>query len=176
MPLHKVQQLRPSTRIIVIGCGDPVLIPQYLEQTGCPYEVFADPSRTLYRKLGLAITTAPPPEMPRYVKKYSLSFMKNIGRSLKLTAKTGKLSGGPIVQVGGELVWIDGELQHMHRMKNAGDHMDTTDLVKLLRRQERELLMREGSVRTRDDGNSSKRNSFTRALSRLSSVGSIGSS
>lgn len=171
MPLNKLEKLRPATKLIIIGCGDPILIPQYIEQTGCPYEIYADPSRSLYNKLGLAITTAPPPEMPRYVKKYSLSFMANLMRSFELVFKTGKVSGGPIVQVGGELIWIDGELQHMHRMKNAGDHMEVSDLIKLMRRQERELNRREGSVMTKDEGGGeSKRNSFQRVVSRLSAI------
>ncbi|KAF2153890.1 hypothetical protein K461DRAFT_292591 [Myriangium duriaei CBS 260.36] len=173
MPPSKLEKLRPATTVTIIGCGDPILIPQYIEQTGCPYEIYADPSRSLYRKLGFALTTAPPPEPPRYVKKYSLSFMSNLMRSFALVGKSGKLSGGPVVQVGGDLIWIDGELQHLHRMKNAGDHMEVSDLIKLLRRQERELNRREGSTMTKEDGTASKRNSFQRALSRLSSVMSM---
>lgn len=103
--------------------------------------------------------------MPEYVNKYSLSFWTNILRSLKLTAKTGKVSGGPVVQVGGELIWIEGELQHCHRMKNAGDHMEVPELLRLLNRQAAQFNRKEGSVTTRG----SRRNSFVRALKRLSS-------
>lgn len=180
MPLHKVNKLKPTTKVSIIGCGDPILIPQYLQQTGCPYEIYADPSRSLYNRLGMAANTSPPPEMPQYVKKYSLSFMANLARSLVLTSKTGKLSGGPILQVGGELIWIDGELQHMHKMRNAGDHMEVSELIKLMRRQERELNKREGSVHTanltkeKEDGKESTRNSFQNALRRISSRFSLG--
>lgn len=176
MPLSKFTKLKPSTKLTIIGCGDPILIPQYIQQTGCPYEIYADPSRTLYKRLGMAAVTTPPPEMPQYVKKYSLSFMANLMRSFALTGKTGKISGGPIMQVGGELIWIDGELQHMHRMKNAGDHMEVSDLIKLMRRQEREINRRDGSVKTGRDpsANESKRSSFHRALSRISSLISLG--
>ena len=44
------------TSIIIIGCGSPNLIPHYKAQTGCPFPIFADPSRKLYKVLGMSWT------------------------------------------------------------------------------------------------------------------------
>ncbi|KAF4554867.1 Hypothetical protein D9617_3g019360 [Elsinoe fawcettii] len=176
LPPERLAKLNPSTKLVVVGCGDPVLIPKWLEQTDCPYEVYADPSRQLYTKLGFAINTDANPVPPQYVQKYAESFMKNLWRSLGLAAKTAKVSGGVITQNGGEMIWIDGQLRFIHRMKNSTDHTETFELLRLLKRQGQEMGRRTPSIRSVvDDGTASKRSSWAKFIGkRLSMISDRG--
>lgn len=39
--------------LVIIGCGDPVLIKDYAANTGAKYPIYADPSQSLYKLFGL---------------------------------------------------------------------------------------------------------------------------
>jgi hypothetical protein len=59
------------TSIIVIGCGHPNLIPFYKAVTGCPFPIFAEPSRLLFKKLGMVLSLNIGSSRPEYMKDIS---------------------------------------------------------------------------------------------------------
>jgi len=59
------------TSIIVIGCGHPNLIPFYKAVTGCPFPIFAEPSRALFKRLGMVISGNIGGTRPDYMKDIS---------------------------------------------------------------------------------------------------------
>jgi hypothetical protein len=134
MPPEKLAQMDPPTTITIIGCGDPILIQNYMKMTNCPFDVYADPSRSTYAALGFSVNENAAPEVPEYVKKYSTtSILKAIWISLGLAAKTKSVSAGKKSQNGGELIWFDGQLQYIHRMKHTNDHLEMDQLDYLLK-------------------------------------------
>lgn len=133
MPPEKLAQMDPPTTLTIIGCGDPILIQNYMKMTDCPFDVYADPSRLTYTTLGLSVNETAAPEVPQYVKKYSTtSIIKAILISLGLAAKTKSISAGKKSQNGGELIWVDGKIQYIHRMKHTNDHLEVDQLDFLL--------------------------------------------
>jgi len=133
LPPEKLEQMDPPTKITIIGCGDPILIQNYMKMTDCPFDVYADPSRSTYATLGLSVNEVAAPEVPEYVKKYSTtSIFKAILISLGLAAKTKSISAGKKSQNGGELIWVDGKIQYIHRMKHTNDHLEVDQLEYVL--------------------------------------------
>ncbi|KAG8626264.1 hypothetical protein KVT40_005209 [Elsinoe batatas] len=172
LPPERLAKMDPPTKLVVIGCGDPVLIPKWTEQTECPYEVYADPSRQLYLKLGFAINTEANAVVPQYVQKHAQTPFQNILRCFGLVAATAKVNAGVVSQNGGEMIWIDGQLRFIHRMKNSTDHTETFELVRLLKRQGQEMGRRTPSIRStaNDEGTSSKRSSWARYIGKRLSL------
>lgn len=127
----------PPTTVTIIGCGDPILIQNYMKMTNCPYDIYADPSRSTYTALGFAVNEVANPEVPQYVKRYSTtSVFKAILISLGLAVRTRNIAAGKTSQNGGEMIWVDGKLRFIHRMKNTNDHLEVDQLDYLLRNQE----------------------------------------
>lgn len=87
-----------STFIAVVGCGDPGLIEMYASATGCPFPIYADPTRKLYSELGM-IKTLALGARPAYMKKSLLkSSIESIVQGLKkigtgLVTKAGEGGG-----------------------------------------------------------------------------------
>jgi hypothetical protein len=87
MPPEKLAQMDPPTTITIVGCGDPILIQNYMKMTDCPFDVYADPSRLAYSTLGLSVNEIAAPEVPQYVKKYSTtSIFKAILKRVRMAA------------------------------------------------------------------------------------------
>lgn len=128
------------TSIIVIGCGKPDLIPQYKKFTGCPFPIFADPSRQLFKKLGMTISVNIGTERPEYMKQISPAAwatgqFKTINRSLKDPEgirKRDVLRGGNPMQIGGEFLFEEGEVVWCHRMRNYRNHAEVAVIRKVL--------------------------------------------
>ncbi|KAF3760553.1 hypothetical protein M406DRAFT_16684, partial [Cryphonectria parasitica EP155] len=99
-----------STFIAVIGCGDPALIDMYASETGCPYPIYADPTRKLYQELGM-IKTLALGQRPAYMSKSLLkSSLDSIVQGVK-QIKTGlAIRGGDQRQIGGEFLFEPVEL------------------------------------------------------------------
>lgn len=94
-----------STFIAVVGCGDPALIPMYAESTGCPFPIYADPTRRLYQELGMVRTLALG-ERPAYMKKSLLkSSIESIVQGLKQIPKGLATKAGDQRQIGGEFLF-----------------------------------------------------------------------
>ncbi|KAH9845006.1 Thioredoxin-like protein AAED1, partial [Teratosphaeria destructans] len=128
------------TSIIVIGCGQPDLIPQYKKFTGCPFPIYADPTRQLFKKLGMIVTLNIGGERPDYMKDIGVSNwaagqFKTIKKSLKDEdgiRKRDILRGGHPLQIGGEFLFDEGEVVWCHRMGNMRNHTEVRQLRKLL--------------------------------------------
>lgn len=135
LPPERLAQLTPPTSIKIIGCGDPVLIQNYIKMTDCPYEIYADPTRSLYKTLGFSVNLIANERVPTYVSRWSPpSLFKNIMISLGLAARSMTTNAGKTSQNGGELVWVDGVLEYTHRMKNTNDHLEIEQLMELMKR------------------------------------------
>jgi hypothetical protein len=128
------------TSIIVIGCGQPDLIPHYKKFTSCPFPIFADPSRQLFKKLGMVLSANIGRERPEYMKDISAAAwlagqVKTIRQSLREEdgiRKRDIIRGGNPMQIGGEFLFEDGEVVWCHRMRNYRNHAEVAQLRKLL--------------------------------------------
>ena len=129
------------TSIIVIGCGQPHLIPQYKKFSGnCPFPIFADPSRTLFKKLGMKLSFSLGKQRPEYMKDISiLDWINGQGTTVRNSLKDPNgirkrdiIRGGHPMQVGGEFLFEDGHVLWCHRMTNYRNHAEVSLVRKLL--------------------------------------------
>jgi len=141
IPMSDYFAIPVPTSVIVIGCGQPDLIPHYKQFTRCPFPIFADPSRQLYKTLGMVVSA-------NMFGKKRPDYMRDIGpaawvagqavtiqRSLKDPdgiRKRDVFRGGHPMQIGGEFLFDDGEVVWCHRMKNYRNHAEVAVLRKLL--------------------------------------------
>jgi len=129
------------TSIIVIGCGEPDIIKHYKTFTNnCPFPIFADPSRQLFKKLGMKISLNIGRTRPDYMKDISaLAWIRSqhdtITQSLKDPEgirRRDVLRGGNPMQIGGEFLFEEGQVVWCHRMRNYRNHAEIKVLRKLL--------------------------------------------
>ncbi len=121
-----------NKRLIIIGCGQPSLIEQYVKDTDCPYPIYADPTQKLYDAFGMIRTLSLGDKKPDYVKS---SFLSNLAKSTLSTISAGScmFQGGDIKQVGGEyLINNQGDIIWSHNMNNTRDHVEVKELRKIL--------------------------------------------
>jgi hypothetical protein len=121
-----------NKRLIIIGCGQPNLIEQYVKDTKCPFPMYADPTQKLYDVLGMIRTLNLGDKKPDYIKS---SFLSNVAKSAvsQISAGTAMFQGGDIRQVGGEyLINERGDIIWSHNMNNTQDHIEIKDLRKIL--------------------------------------------
>lgn len=116
---------------MVIGCGQPDLIPFYAETTSCKFPIYADPTRKLYEELGMTHAMGMGQKQPAYVQK---SLFSVILQSFYQTISSGRrmLSGGHFWQIGGEFLFENGEVTWCHRMQHTRDHTEVPEIRKLL--------------------------------------------
>ncbi|TDZ25827.1 Thioredoxin-like protein AAED1 [Colletotrichum orbiculare MAFF 240422] len=94
-----------STFIAVVGCGNPGLIEMYLQETGCPFPVYTDPTRRLFDKLGMTKTLALGTR-PAYMRKSIIkSAAESVFQGLKQVKAGLALQSGDHRQVGGEFLF-----------------------------------------------------------------------
>ncbi|KLU86520.1 hypothetical protein MAPG_05532 [Magnaporthiopsis poae ATCC 64411] len=94
-----------STFIAVVGCGDPGLIDMYLRETGCPFPVYADPTRRLYDELGMVRTLALG-QRPAYMRKsLLLSALSSVAQGLRQVPSGKATKAGDHRQIGGEFLF-----------------------------------------------------------------------
>ena len=122
--------LPTPTSIIVIGCGRPELIPMYTEATGCPFPIYAEPTRKIYDHLGMT-RTYDLGSKPAYMQ---TNVLINSVQSIFQGLSTGRkaLKGGDFKQVGGEFLFENGECTWVHRMKTTRGHAEVSELRSLL--------------------------------------------
>lgn len=145
----------------MVGCGDAKLIDMYAAATGCPFPIYADPTRKLYGRLGMMQTLRLGPR-PAYAKKSLLkSSLDSVVQCLK-QMKAGLTSkGGEWRQIGGEFLFepadvhsplpspraedvdepVDAHAEERaeaktvtwcHRMRNTRDHAEMPELMEVL--------------------------------------------
>ncbi|GAB1739834.1 hypothetical protein NU219Hw_g4769t1 [Hortaea werneckii] len=127
------------TSIFVIGCGAPDLIPVYKRITGCPFPIFADPSRQLFKKLGMRTSMNIGSKRPEYMSEISapawawgqVTTVKERVRAEELR-KRDILRGGNPMQIGGEFLFDEGEVVWCHRMRNYRNHAEVAVMRKVL--------------------------------------------
>ncbi|KAK1968779.1 hypothetical protein LY78DRAFT_679109 [Colletotrichum sublineola] len=99
-----------STFIAVVGCGNPGLIDMYLQETGCPFPVYTDPTRRLFDTLGMTRTLALGTR-PAYMRKSMLkSAAESVLQGLKQVKAGLATKSGDHRQVGGEFLFEPVEL------------------------------------------------------------------
>lgn len=130
-------RLPVSTSVVIVGCGDPGLIDHYHKETGCPFPIYADPTRKLYADLGM-VTSYAMGERPQYFRK---SMVRLIGESMVQGFKhisSGLMTkAGDSSQNGGEFLFesSDGDEKQVtwcHRMTNTRDHTLIPALAQVL--------------------------------------------
>ncbi|KAI1497099.1 AhpC/TSA antioxidant enzyme-domain-containing protein [Biscogniauxia marginata] len=99
-------QLPVSTFIAVIGCGSHELINTYIQETGCRFPVYADPTRRLYTELGMVRTLALG-SRPAYLQNRSVAHtvITGIVQGLKQVKSGLVMKMGDQRQVGGEFLF-----------------------------------------------------------------------
>ncbi|MCJ1412717.1 hypothetical protein MMC19_006815 [Ptychographa xylographoides] len=123
--------LSTPTELAIIGCGQPELIPFYAETTNCTFPIYADPTKKLYKLLGMTRTLTLGDHRPDYMQKSLMSVMlQSIYQGL--TKGRQAFRGGDYWQVGGEFLFEDGEAVWCHRMQNTRDHAEVPELRKQL--------------------------------------------
>ncbi|OJD35251.1 thioredoxin-like protein [Diplodia corticola] len=125
------------TNIIVVGCGSPSMIPAYKRYTGCPFPIFADPTRSLYRALGMSFSLDMGSRRPEYMKDIAppawiAGQLKQVGQQTRVQGMRKAMRCGNWLQVGGEFLFEDGEVIWCHRMRNYRDHTEVKALRRLL--------------------------------------------
>ncbi|GKU20655.1 unnamed protein product [Fusarium langsethiae] len=98
-------RLPVSTFIAVIGCGDPALIDIYVNETGCRFPVYTDPTRSIFDGLGMSKTLqmgAKPAYMRRSM---AHSIVGSIIQGVKQIPTGNVLKMGDQRQVGGEFLF-----------------------------------------------------------------------
>ena len=131
---ERLGEANPSTNLSIIGCGDPALIADYMKRTNCRYEIYTDPKRKIYDKLGCVINIGMGDQKPKYIAhSYTSIIMNSLWTNLSAGSKA--LSGGKASQNGGEFIWIDGKLEYARRMANTVDHLEVDELRTILANQ-----------------------------------------
>ncbi|EIW87450.1 hypothetical protein CONPUDRAFT_87221 [Coniophora puteana RWD-64-598 SS2] len=123
-----------SARIVVIGCGDWQPIAHYKAETGYQGPLYADPSRTLFRALGMDLenlATTPSGEQKKSYLKQGL-FMTTVTSIWRGPLKNPSLVGkqGPPSQLGGEFVFKGRSCEFAYRMQHTMDHAEVADVMK----------------------------------------------
>ncbi|KXJ91068.1 AhpC/TSA antioxidant enzyme-domain-containing protein [Microdochium bolleyi] len=95
-----------STFVVVIGCGTHQLIDSYIKETGCQFDVYADPTRRLYDKLGM-IRTLNMGSRPAYMQNKSVAHtvVSGVMQGLKHLKSGLTMKMGDQRQVGGEFLF-----------------------------------------------------------------------
>ncbi|KAJ6119198.1 hypothetical protein N7523_003478 [Penicillium sp. IBT 18751x] len=140
-------QLPISTSIVIVGCGDPALIDHYHKETGCPFPIYADPTRKLYADLNL-VTSYAMGERPEYFRKGMVRLVaESVAQTLKHVSSGLMTKAGDSSQNGGEFLFEsmgedDKQVTWCHRMTNTRDHSSISTLAHLLDSEGRVLQMK----------------------------------
>ncbi|KAI6120990.1 AhpC/TSA antioxidant enzyme-domain-containing protein [Pisolithus croceorrhizus] len=127
---------KAKRQLIIVGCGSYEAIAAYKEITSCPFAIYADPKRELYRALGMTYETlALTPANEKRRSYLQRGLLGNVLRSiwtgpLKNLSLIGKQ--GNISQLGGEFVFdSDVTCIFAHRMKHSEDHTEISELMQV---------------------------------------------
>lgn len=99
-----------NTFITVIGCGDPALIQEYADITGCPFPIYTDPTRSLFKALGMT-RTWDKGEKPAYMRRSLFATsVSGVVQGLKNVTTGLATKSGDFKQVGGEFLFEPADL------------------------------------------------------------------
>lgn len=136
-PPEKLQ--KSDTSIVIVGCGDPLLIDLYVEDTASLWPIYADPTSSLFDSLGM-IKTQNTGAPKKYAPESQFAFFT---RAIKDAFTLGLLRGLPAhkagnpAQVGGEFLFERHEQQELkvtwcYRMQAHKDHTEIDDLAQAI--------------------------------------------
>ncbi|KAF7428642.1 hypothetical protein PC9H_007869 [Pleurotus ostreatus] len=125
-----------SAKIIVIGCGKWDAIKAYAETTGFSGEIYVDPTRELYHKLGMTIGSVKGTPAGEERRSYLRGgFWTAVGQGLlkgPLSHPTLLGKQGNITQLGGDFILGPGpKCSYASCMQNTADHTEVAELMKL---------------------------------------------
>lgn len=116
--------------LVVISDGSPKMIAAYRKIFKCPFPIFTDPTRDLYRALGMTIRTldaGSANEAGDYIIHGPLG---GLGMVLKNAVKMPLADAGDIKQLGGEFLLGPGPVCHYaHRMHTTKSHAPVRELL-----------------------------------------------
>ena len=111
----------------------------YATDTGCPFPIFADPTRKLYDHFGM-VTSLAWGVRPKYMQKGMTRIIaESIVQSLKQIPRGLATKGGDSSQNGGEFLFEASEegqekqVTWCHRMENTRDHTEVPELARVLK-------------------------------------------
>jgi hypothetical protein len=121
----------PSS-ITIIGLGSPLMIPSYRRITGIQFPIYADPTRRLYKALGMgwSLNAGLRCDYMHGITEYR--WWKGQIQQFREEENYLKLKGGNILWVGGEFLFRGGEVVWCSRMKNFRDHSGVMVIKRLL--------------------------------------------
>ncbi|KAL5536151.1 CCT3 [Sanghuangporus sanghuang] len=136
-----------NVQLVIIGCGEWELIDDYKslyvrvhragrsqssaqENTGFTGNIYADPSRELYRKLGMTTENLKATPTGQKKRSYVPGSVSNVlKRPITHPLQLGKQ--GNISQLGGDFIFGPGNTCHFaHLMEHTEDHIEVADLTK----------------------------------------------
>jgi len=121
------------TSIIIIGLGAPGLIRHYRKTTGCPFPIFTDPTKSLYKTLGMSWSLDIGRKRPEYMKDISPpAWLAGQLKQMSQTEANLRFRGGNWLYLGSEMLFEAGEVVWVHRMKNYRDHAEVDVLRRVL--------------------------------------------
>ena len=116
--------------LVIISDGSPKMIATYRKIFKCPFPIFTDPTRNLYRVLGMTRRTldaGPPNEAGDYIIHGPLGGLSMV---LRNAVKMPLGNAGDIKQLGGEFLLGPGPVCHYaHRMHTTKSHAPVRDLL-----------------------------------------------
>ncbi|KAF2774219.1 hypothetical protein EJ03DRAFT_370328 [Teratosphaeria nubilosa] len=119
LPPSRLAKTTPPTTLKIIGCGHPTVVADYKRRTNCPFEIYCDPPRTLYKKLGMMCNLELGPK-PGYAEGGALGRTWASMCTLFESRIKGLKGGGAYDENGSE------------RMRNTRDHAEVKELEEVL--------------------------------------------
>jgi AhpC/TSA antioxidant enzyme len=116
--------------LVIISDGSPKMIAAYRKIFKCPFPIYTDPTRNLYRALGMTLRTldaGPAEEAGDYITHGPLGWMRMV---LKNAVRMPLANAGDIKQLGGEFLLGPGPVCHYaHRMHTTKSHVPVRELL-----------------------------------------------
>lgn len=125
-------RLATPASITIVGLGDPRLIPEYRRRTGCPFPIYTDPTKELYRALGMGWTLKTGKRVEYMGGVSEFQWVAGQLRQVRETERHLRFKGGNWLWVGGEFMVEGGEVRWCRRMRNYRGHSDVEIVRKLL--------------------------------------------
>jgi hypothetical protein len=107
------------------------MLPVYRKITGTKFAIYTDPTRKLYRLLGMSWTLNMGPKNEYYGESVAKWIHSQI-KEMKNEPNDLRFRGGAWWWVGGEFLIRDGRVVWCHRMKNYRDHIELDVIRKIV--------------------------------------------
>ncbi|KAK0892292.1 hypothetical protein LTR91_024129 [Friedmanniomyces endolithicus] len=132
---HKQLNATPDLHTILIGCGQPSVVPSYRDRTHTRFPIYCDPDRALYAQLNMTCNLDGGAQKPKYITDSTLSTTLNsfpnvLKSGFNITSRG--FNSGNFSQNGGEWLFVDGELKRCHIMQHTRDHAEVEELENIL--------------------------------------------